>query len=178
MNPPPVPLSQLIQALGEADQRARDATELDWPLALERAQLRVQLSAYSRHKAEQQHLLGEAVALLEFTLMELSERAAHEQVAVALAEAYLNLFRVAQHVPYLTVARQIIRPLSTSQWPPLLLMLARIEAMAGQPALTRHWLNRYARLPEAQLDALDAAVELEAMYSETWWPALRQQLMQ
>ena len=72
MNPPPVPLSQLIQALGEADQRARDATALDWPLALERAQLRVQLSAHSRHKAEQQHLLGEAVALLEFTLMELS----------------------------------------------------------------------------------------------------------
>ena len=57
-------------------------------------------------------------------------------------------------------------------------MLARIEAMAGQPALTRHWLNRYARLPEAQLDALDAAVELEAMYSQTWWPVLRQQLMQ
>lgn len=168
---------QLIARLGAADQAARELDHMDWTLALQRSQLRLELAQLSQQRAERMYLLGEAVALLELTLIELEDKASYEHVAVGLAEAYLAFFALTHEARYATIANQILRPLSGSGPAPVLLTLARIESVVGHLALAQHWLRRYVTTVGASLLELDQAQELASLHQQPWWPALRQQLM-
>ncbi len=171
------PIQALVESLGIADQQARENERPDWQLALRRANLRVALSAHSRQVGEQNHLLGEAVALLELTRLDLEEKSAYVQVSVGLAQTYLALFALRREGRYLTIAAQVLRPLSATRDALLLLTLARVDAAAGRLGLARHWLSRCAKLPDVSIADWDAAPELKSLHHQPWWPALRQQLL-
>jgi hypothetical protein len=160
----------LIARLGETDQLFLTAPTVQ--LAQERADLRQQLARYSVQTGEQLYLLGEAAVLLETTLVELDDVPTHAQVSGQLAGVYLQFYQLTQEQKYLTIVGQILRPLSGSLCPAVLLGLARLDAARHKPALTRHWLGRLLALPDTYWTEVVDAPEFAGWVNEPWFIAL------
>jgi hypothetical protein len=157
----------LVARLGETDQLFLTAPTV--ALAQERAHLRQQLTLYSVQKTEQLYLLGEAAVLLETTLTELTDAPTHAKVSGQLAAVYLQFYQLTLEKKYLTIVGQILRPLSGSAEPAVLLGLARLDAARQKPALTRHWLGRLVTLAQIPWDDLDDVPEFASLKHHAWW---------
>lgn len=162
-------VSELIARVGETDQIFLTApTPL---LALERAQLRQMLVALSHNQSEQLYFLGEAAVILELADAEAEDQATHVLLAAQLASVYLQFHQVTPQQRYLTVVGQILRSHSNAEYSPIFLGLARMDAAQGKTALTKHWLTRWLKVFDADVDSPFLAVysEFKDYLSEDWF---------
>ncbi len=162
-------ISELIARVGETDQLF--LTEPTPMLAIERAQLRLQLVAKSNNQSEQLYFLGEAAVILELADAEAEDQATHVLLAAQLAAVYLQFNQVTPQKRYLTVVGQILRPHSNAEHPAIFLGLARMDAAQHKQALTKHWLGRWLKVltTEADSDALNTYPEFSEYLSDEWF---------
>lgn len=162
-------VSEIIARVGETDQLFLTApTPI---LAIERAQLRLMLVSLSNNQSEQLYFLGEAAVILELADAEAEDQATHVLLAAELAAVYLCFHHVTPQQRYLTVVGQILRPHSNAEYSPIFLGLARMDAAQGKTALTKHWLNRWLKVFNNEIDTASLAVysEFKDYLSEDWF---------
>lgn len=164
---------QLIQRLGETDQRAQQDQSLG--LSRERAELRQRLAQLSMHKTEQLYLLGEAAVLLENALLGAEDQHTHLQLSAQLSDLYLQFFQVTHEQRYLLIVGQILKPLSQSDHLPILWHLVRLYAVSNQPALTQHWLKKLLQSDHTAWTQLEQLAELQPMRAFAWFTQLQRQ---
>lgn len=161
--------SEIITRVGETDQLFLTApTPM---LAIERAQLRLMLVSLSHNQSEQLYFLGEAAVILELADVEAEDQATHVLLAAQLAAVYLQFHHVTPQQRYLTVVGQILRAHSNAEYSPIFLGLARMDAAQGKTALTKHWLTRWLKVfnPEVDSLSLDEYPEFKEYLSEDWF---------
>lgn len=167
--------SALIARMGELDAEARQLTEgvlEPAPQVMERAGLRQQLALLSSQKGEQLHFLSEAAVLLEMALMEAGSPAERDRLAGQLGAVYLQFYQVTHEARYLTIAKQVLRPLSHSTEPLILLGLIRQAAFSDTAALGQHWIEKLLRLPLHQWTAALDWPWLSGVRQESWYAGL------
>lgn len=148
-------VSEIVARVGETDQLFLTApTPL---LAIERAQLRLMLVSLSNNQSEQLYFLGEAAVILELADVEAEDQATHVLLAAQLAAVYLQFHHVTPLQRYLTVVGQILRAHSNAEYSPIFLGLARMDAAQGKMALTKHWLTRWLKVFNADVDSSSLA---------------------
>lgn len=165
-------VSEIIARVGETDQIF--LTEPTPMLALERAQLRQMLVALSHNQSEQLYFLGEAAVILELAMTEVEEQTTHVLLAAQLAAVYLQFHQVTPQQRYLTVVGQILRPHSNADYAPIFLGLARMDAAQEKAALTKHWLTRWAKVFNAEVDSPFISVypEFKDYLTQEWFQEL------
>ncbi len=162
-------VSEIIARVGETDQIF--LTEPSPMLALERAQLRQMLVSLSHNQSEQLYFLGEAAVILELADAEAEEQATHVLLAAQLASVYLQFHQLTPQQRYLTVVGQILRAHSNADYAPIFLGLARMDAAQGKTALTKHWLTRWAKVFNADVDSplISVYPEFKDFLAEEWF---------
>ncbi len=102
----------IVSRIGETDQLY--LTENTPELALERADLRMQLVVLSRVRQEQIHFLQEAIVLLEQARMEYDEMPMrlYLNLSLHLAKAYMIYFELNKEKRFALIAQQILKPLA------------------------------------------------------------------
>ncbi|MDE2420366.1 MAG: hypothetical protein KGO49_04180 [Gammaproteobacteria bacterium] len=165
-------VSELISRVGETDQMF--LTEPTPMLALERAQLRQMLVALSNNQSEQLYFLGEAAVILELADAEVEDQATHVLLAAQLATVYLQFNQITPQQRYLTVVGQILRAHSNSEYAPIFLGLARMDAAQEKASLTKHWLTRWLKVFNPEVDSPLIAVypEFNNYLTEEWFQEL------
>lgn len=163
---------QLVARVGETDQEFLSAPTPQ--LAITRAFLRLQLVNLSHQHAEKVYFLTEAAALLELALMEVEEPQDGLQLSAGLGEVYLAFYQVTHEQRYLTICKQILKPLSQLADARILLALARSSAADNHPALTKHWLSKLLQLQDADLQHIRTASEFAAFKDADWFNELLQ----
>lgn len=164
---------QLVARVGETDQEFLSAPTPE--LALTRAFLRLQLVNLSHQHAEKVYFLTEAAALLELALMEVDEPQHGLQLSAGLGEVYLAFYQTTHEQRYLTICKQILKPLSQLADARVLFALARTSAAENHPALTKHWLSKLLQLQDADLQHIRTASEFAAFKDTDWFNELLQQ---
>ncbi len=162
-------VSEIIARVGETDQLFLTApTPM---LAIERAQLRLMLVSQSNNQSEQLYFLGEAAVILELADAEAEDQATHVLLAAQLAAVYLQFHHVTPQQRYLIVVGQILRAHSNAEHSPIFLGLARMDAAQGKTALTKHWLTRWLKVFNAEVDSSSLAVypEFKEYLLEDWF---------
>lgn len=144
----------IIQRLGETDQVFLQGNTPE--LALERADLRLQLVTISQIRQEQVHFLQEAIVLLEQARVEFSEMptAVYIGLSLHLAKAYMLFFEITQESRYALITQQIMKPMCRANHGEIFFFLAYAAAVKQEPAMTRHWLNKYRQTAEFDLQLL------------------------
>lgn len=162
-------VSEIIARVGETDQIF--LTEPTPMLALERAQLRQMLVSLSNNQTEQLYFLGEAAVILELANSETEDQATHVLLAAQLASVYLQFHQVTPQQRYLTVVGQVLRSHSNADHSPIFLGLARMDAAQGKIALTKHWLGRWLKVFNAEMDSSSIEVypEFKDYLAEEWF---------
>lgn len=167
-------VSEIITRVGETDQIFLTApTPI---LAIERAQLRLMLVAISNNQSEQLHFLGEAAVILELANTEVEDQKTSELIAVQLANVYLQFNQVTPQKRYLIVTGQILRPHSNAENSDIFLGLARMDAAQGKVALTKHWLARWLKVfnPEVDFPDLSHFAEFKSYLLDDWFQQIIQ----
>ncbi len=102
----------IVTRIGETDQLY--LTENTPELALERADLRMQLAMLSRVRQEQIHFLQEAIVLLEQARIEYDEMPMnlYLNLSLHLAKAYMIYFELNKEKRFALITQQILKPLS------------------------------------------------------------------
>ncbi|MBC7750249.1 MAG: hypothetical protein H7Z73_00815 [Candidatus Saccharibacteria bacterium] len=162
-------VSEIIARVGETDQLFLTApTPM---LAIERAQLRLMLVSLSHNQSEQLYFLGEAAVILELADTEAEDQTTHVLLAAQLAAVYLQFHLVTPQQRYLTVVGQILRAHSNSEHSQIFLGLARMDAAKGKKALTKHWLTRWLKVFNGEIDSSTLVVypEFKGYLSEDWF---------
>lgn len=136
------PIKTLITKLNQTDYdyQAHNTPEL----AYERASIRLELANFSQKSQEKQLFINQAVVILEQALMGFDELALnmHIQLSLLLGECYLSLYHLTQKTPYLTIAEQIIKPLSHHNYQVIYEKLATIHQLQNKPKLSQHWQTK------------------------------------
>ena len=98
---------QIIQRIGETDQLYLQGNSPE--LALERADLRLQLVTLSQLRQEQVHFLQEAVVLLEQGRIEFEEMplSLYLNLSLHLAKAYMLYFEITKEDRFALITQQI-----------------------------------------------------------------------
>lgn len=132
----------LVQRLGETDQAY--LIENSPELALERAEIRLSLLRYSRHRQEQEYLLTQAVVILEDARLHFEEMplSLYIGLSAVLGEAYLAYFSVTGETRYALISEQIARPLAHHDLPEIYRVLVQATTAQGKLALARHWQKK------------------------------------
>lgn len=140
-----VDTKQIITRLGETDQLFLQGNTPK--LALERADLRLQLVTISQLRQEQVHFLQEAIVLLEQARVEFEEMPLdlYIHLSLHLAKAYMLFFEITQESRYALITQQILKPMTQYEHADIYFFLAYAAASKKEPALTRHWLNKYVK---------------------------------
>ena len=101
---------QIIQRIGETDQLYLQGNSPE--LALERADLRLQLVTLSQLRQEQVHFLQEAVVLLEQGRIEFEEMplSLYLNLSLHLAKAYMLYFEITKEDRFALITQQILKP--------------------------------------------------------------------
>ena len=164
---------QLVARVGETDQEFLSAPTPE--LAITRAFLRLQLVNLSHQNNEKIYFLTEAAALLELALMEADDPLHGLQLSAGLGEVYLTFYQLTHEQRYLTICKQILKPLSQLADSRILFALARTSAAENHPALTKHWLTKLLQLQDADLQQIRLATEFAIFKDSDWFNALLQQ---
>ncbi|WOE31315.1 MULTISPECIES: hypothetical protein [unclassified Acinetobacter] len=142
------PISAIIERIGETDQLYLQENTAE--LALERADLRLQLVHYSQLHQEQIHFLQEAIVLLEQARVEFEDITLNRylELSICLANAYMLYYEISKESKFALITQQILKPLAHYQDSDILFLLAYSSAANQQPAMTRHWLSKYSHTTE------------------------------
>ena len=165
---------QVIERIGETDQLY---LENNTPaLALERADLRLQLVIFSNLRQEQIHFLQEAVVLLEQARIEYEEMpmSLYLNLSLHLAKAYMLYFEITKEQHFALITQQILKPLSQHEHSDIYFFLAYASISRNETALTRHWLGKYRQTAEFDLELLQKHPSFKVLHEEFWFTKLIQ----
>lgn len=167
-------IKQVISRIGETDQLYLENNTPE--LALERADLRLQLVLYSNSRQEQLHFLQEAIVLLETARVEYEEMPMriYIQLSLNLAKAYMIYFEITKEQRFALITQQILKPLSQHEDGDIYFFLAYAAAAKQESALTRHWLSKYAKTSAFDLDLLYEHPIFKPFHTEPWFKAFMQ----
>lgn len=159
----------IIQRIGETDQLFLNGNSPE--LALERADLRLQLVTLSKVRQEQTYFLQEAIVLLEQGRVEFEEMPMqlYLNLSLHLAKAYMIYFELTQEKRYAIITQQILKPLTGHELAEIYFFLAYATASKQEPALTRHWLKKYSKTAAFDLELLQTHPAFAAYRQETWF---------
>ena len=165
---------QVIARIGETDQLYLQENTPE--LALERADLRLQLVTFSNSRQEQKHFLQEAIVLLETARVEYEEMPmrVYLQLSLNLAKAYMIFFEITKEQRYALITQQILKPLSHNEDGDIYFFLAYAAAAKNESALTRYWLSKYSKSTAFDLDLLHDHPIFKPFRSEVWFKAFFQ----
>ena len=159
----------IIQRIGETDQLflAGNTPEL----ALERGDLRLQLVTLSRVRQEQTYFLQEAIVLLEQGRVEFEEMPLemYLNLSLHLAKAYMIYFELTREVRYATITQQILKSMTNYEHPDIYFFLAYASASKHEAAMTRHWLTKYSKMQNFDLELLQQHPAFNDYRSLEWF---------
>lgn len=166
---------QIIQRIGETDQAYLN--ENTPQLALERADLRLQLVMISDLHQEQVHFLQEAVVLLEQARIEFAEMPfdLYINLSLHLAKTYMMFYEITQEQRYAIITQQIMKPMSKAEHGDIYFFLAYASAVKKEPAMTRHWLIKYSKTQSCDLEILNEHPAFNSFREELWFSQLIQE---
>lgn len=164
----------VIARIGETDQLYLENNTPE--LALERANLRFELVEISKIRQEKIHFLQEGIVLLEQARLEYEEipMSLYLDLSVALAKAYMQYYDITKEKHLALIAQQILKPLASHNRGDILLSLAHSCAEKNELALTRHWLTKYSKTPDFDLDTLKEHSAFDSIQEELWFSKLVQ----
>ena len=165
---------QVIQRIGETDQLY---LENNTPaLALERADLRLQLVVFSNLRQEQIHFLQEAVVLLEQARIEHEEMpmSLYLNLSLHLAKAYMLYFEITKEQRFALITQQILKPMTHDDFGDIYFFLAYAAAAKQEPSLTRHWLKKYSATQAFDLELLRQHPAFNAFHQDVWFSQMLQ----
>ncbi|MFV5192585.1 hypothetical protein ACMXYY_10605 [Acinetobacter courvalinii] len=163
---------QVIARIGETDQLFLENNSPE--LALERADLRLQLVVISHVRQEQLHFLQEAIVLLEQARIEYEEMplSLYLNLSLSLAKAYMIYFELTKEQRFALITQQILKPLAHHEHLDIYFFLAYASAVKQEQALTRHWLKKYVSCLEHDLELLQLHPAFVEVRKEDWFSAL------
>lgn len=165
---------QIIARIGETDQLYLQQNTPE--LALERADLRLQLVVLSHLKQEQIHFLQEAIVLLETARVEYEEMPMRTYLSLSLhlAKAYMMYFEMSHEKRYALITQQILKPLSQHENGDIYFFLAYAAASKDEFAMTRHWLSKYIKTAEYDVALLQEHPAFKQARQHPWFNDLIQ----
>ncbi|WP_296280741.1 hypothetical protein [uncultured Acinetobacter sp.] len=165
---------QIISRIGETDQLYLSNNTPE--LALERGDLRLQLVTISNSKQEQVHFLQEAIVLLETARIEYDEMpmSLYIKLSLHLAKAYMIFFELTKEKRYALITQQILKPMTQHENGDIYFMLAYASVSKNDFALTRHWLSKYVKTNEFDLELYQQHPAFNAVRKEAWFTQLIQ----
>lgn len=165
---------QVIERIGETDQLY--LTENTPDLALERADLRLQLVVFSNSRQEQIHFLQEAIVLLEQARVEYEEMPMriYLSLSILLAKAYMMYFEITKEARFALITQQILKPLNQHEHSDIYFFLAYASISKSETALTRHWLVKYSKTRDFDLELLQNHSAFKHIRQEVWFAELLQ----
>lgn len=163
---------QVIARIGETDQLFLENNSPE--LALERADLRLQLVVLSHVHQEQLHFLQEAIVLLEQARIEYEEMplSLYLNLSLYLAKAYMIYFELTKEQRFALITQQILKPLAHHEHLDIYFFLAYASAVKQEQALTRHWLKKYVSCLEHDLELLQLHPAFVEVRKEDWFSTL------
>ena len=163
---------QVIARIGETDQLYLNGNTPE--LALERAELRLQLVLLSHVRQEQLHFLQEAIVLLEQARIEYEEMplSLYLNLSLCLAKAYMIYFELTKEQRFALITQQILKPLAYTESLEIYLFLAYASAAKQEQALTRHWLTKYLSCLDHDLALLHAHPAFTQARQQDWFKLL------
>ena len=164
----------IIQRIGETDQLYLQENSAE--LALERADLRLQLVMLSRIRQEQVHFLQEAVVLLEQSRIEFAEMplSLYVNLSLHLAKAYMLYFEITREPRFALITQQILKPMTHDDYGDIYFFLAYASAAKNEPSLSRHWLKKYVKTQAFDLELMRGHSAFDAFREEPWFEQLIQ----
>lgn len=165
---------QIIQRIGETDQLYLEENTPE--LALERADLRLELVTLSTLRQEQIHFLQEAIVLLErgrFDFEEMPMRL-YMNLSLLLAKAYMLYFEITHDEKFATITQQILKPLTNDEYGDIYFYLAYATACKKETALTQHWLKKYSKTAEFDLSLIKSHHAFICFQENEWFKHLIQ----
>ncbi|MDV2439326.1 hypothetical protein QR665_07520 [Acinetobacter gerneri] len=165
---------QIISRIGETDQLYLTSNTPE--LALERADLRLQLVARSHARQEQIHFLQEAIVLLEQARLEYEEMplSLYLDLSLHLAKAYMMYFEISKEHRFALICQQILKPLTSYDHADIFFFLAYASVSKDELALTRHWLGKYAKHADFDLALLQEHPAFDQVCKTDWFIKLIQ----
>jgi len=165
---------QVIARIGETDQLYLESNTPE--LALERADLRLQLVVLSHLRQEQLHFLQEAIVLLEQARVEYDEMplSLYLNLSLCLAKAYMIYFELTKEQRFALITQQILKPLAYTEHLDIYFFLAYASAAKQELALTRHWLTKYVSCLDHDLELLQLHPAFNAIRQDDWFKTLIQ----
>ena len=165
---------QIISRIGETDQLYLSGNTPE--LALERADLRLQLVAMSNSKQEQTYFLKEAIVLLETARFEYEEMpmSLYVNLSLCLAKAYMIYFELTKESRFALITQQILKPMTQHENAEIYLMLAYASVSKNERSLTRHWLNKFMKTAECDLGLLRQHHAFKPIHNEVWFTKMIQ----
>ena len=163
---------QVIARIGETDQLYLNGNTPE--LALERAELRLQLVLLSHVRQEQLHFLQEAIVLLEQARIEYEEMplSLYLNLSLGLAKAYMIYFELTKEQRFALITQQILKPLAYTESLEIYFFLAYASAAKQEQALTRHWLTKYLSCLDHDLALLHAHPAFTQARQQDWFKLL------
>ncbi|MFH7767625.1 hypothetical protein [Acinetobacter sp. BSP-28] len=160
---------QIIQRIGETDQLYLQGNTPQ--LALDRAELRIQLVLLSNSRQEQIHFLQEAVVLLEQGRIEFEEMPMRLYMGLSLhlAKAYMLYFEITKEQRFALITQQILKPITHDQYGDIYFFLAYASAAKSETALTRHWLTKYSKTADFDLILVQQHPAFHSFREHTWF---------
>ena len=160
---------QIIARIGETDQMYLEGNTPE--LALERADVRLALVTISRVRQEQLHFLQEAVVLLEQGRIEFEEMPllSYLNLSLHLAKAYMMYFELTRDAKYALITQQILKAMTHYAHGDIFFFLAYASASKNESALCRHWLGKYSKTAEFDLELLQIHPAFNAYQTEVWF---------
>ena len=165
---------QVIARIGETDQLYLNGNTPE--LALERAELRLQLVLLSHVRQEQLHFLQEAIVLLEQARIEYEEMplSLYLNLSLCLAKAYMIYFELTKEQRFALITQQILKPLAYTESLEIYFFLAYAAASKKEPSLTRHWLKKYSATQAFDLELLRQHPAFKAFHQDVWFSQMLQ----
>ncbi len=164
---------RLIARIGETDQLFLENNSAE--LALQRAELRLQLVFESHIRQEQLHFLQEAIVLLEQARIEYEEEISlrlYLDLSLNLAKAYMVYFEITKEQRFALITQQILKPLAHHQDGDIYFFLAYASAIKKESSLTQHWLNKYSQTAEFNLELLQQHPAFSELRNTAWFSDL------
>lgn len=163
---------EIVALIGATDQSYLQHNTPE--LALQRAQLRLQLVSISHHRQEQIHFLHEAIVILEQSRLEFEEipLPLYLDLSLCLAQAYMIYYELGHELKFATICQQILKPLAHHQQADCWFYLAYASAVKQEQALCKHWLHKYASSPDFDAQLLKQHHAFVALHPQPWFAAL------
>ena len=169
---------QLIQRIGETDQLYLQGNQPE--LAIERAELRLELVTLSHLRQEQVYFLQEAIVLLEQARIEFDEisKALFMDLSLHLAKTYMLYFEITREQRFAIITEQILKPYVSDEFGDLYFFLAYASISKQERALARHWLTKYSKTQAFDVLLVSEHQAFKPLREQDWFQSLVTQKMQ